>query len=346
MNQQVRLKHTWMVTLSVALSLIVSIISGMTQADVTQSDKQKYDIEQDLHNTVAYTFEKPDEEAETIKLQWTDEETGLKLFGIDDIVRFDWDKQIFELTRPAAMNILANLNGLSKKFIIADDDRIIYQGTFVSPLASMTFHGPIIMMSLLDENSIQPPLFEIQDGYPPSKSSESDQRFSKRLKEALDKAGLSGKIDTNNPPAPIKKDSYGWFGEKGKLRAWVDVFPETFRIGESACVHLHFTGSDYLEKPDCIIGVNTFFAANKGKFKYTTDRIFPTRKDEWKNIYIMEVNPWTADEGSVDKTAIPGSAEVSFEMCIRNINTNGNSFSEPIESIKTDPIQIVILPEK
>jgi len=281
-------------------------------------------------------------------LRWVDEETGQKLFDLDDIVRFDWDKQIFELTRRKAMDLLANLKGLGQKFKVADNTAVIYQGTFVSPAASMTFHGPVIVRSLPYEKSIQPPLFKIQDGYhSPSRESEPDLRFSEQLKKALRQANLLGEIDVNNPPAPIEKDSHGWFGKKGGLRVWVDVFPETFRLRDLARVHLYLTGGNYLNIPGYVVEVNATLVANNGNFEYSTNRIFPAHKDDRKSIYIMGMNPWVSKKDSKYINAEAGPANLIFKVSTRKIIDGKKMlYSEPVESVNTGPINVAILSQE
>jgi len=278
-------------------------------------------------------------------LKWMNEESGEELFNIDDIVRFDWDKQIFELTCPAAMNFMAKLASVGvegRKFIVKDGRSVIYKGTLVTPISSIACQGPVIRDPILPDD-IQPPLFKIGGGYP-TDFEKGDMRFSERLKQALEQADMLGEIDVNNPPASIKKDSYGWFGEKDGLRVWVDVFPETFQLGGLARAHLHLTGSNYLHTVGYVVDINATVIADNDKFKYSTNRIFPTHKDGWKNVYAVGINPWNPDEDSVDKIAKPGPAEITFEICVRKIVDSDKSlYSEPVESVKAGPIQVDIL---
>lgn len=274
--------------------------------------------------------------------------SGPKMFGIDDIIRFDWDRQIFELTRSAAMDFMARLGSVGvkgDKFILKKDGQlIIYEGTLVTPLSSFAFVGPVIGDSLPDDN-VKPPLFEIRGGYP--KFAEGDSRFSERLKEVLQQAGVLAEIDVNNPPPSIESVTHGWFGEKDRLKVLVEVFPETFRLQELARVHIHSTGGDYISTSAYVVDVSATLVANKGKFKYSTKRIFPAHEDGWKNIYIMGMNPWVSVGDSIDKIAEQGPAEISFDICLRKIIDEDKSlYSEPIESLKTGLINVVILPQE
>ena len=99
-------------------------------------------------------------------LRWVDEETGQKLFDIDDVVRFDWDKQIFELTKQSAMDFMAELGSLGvhgRKFILKDGQVIIYKGTLVTPASSIACLGPVIRNPILpdDINTTAPHDYEL-----------------------------------------------------------------------------------------------------------------------------------------------------------------------------------------
>ena len=137
-------------------------------------------------------------------LQWVDKETGEILFDIDDIIRFDWEKQIFELTRSAAMDFMARLGSVGvegRKFILKDGMMIIYEGTLVTPASSFAFAGAVIRGPLPDDN-VRPPLFEIGGGYPED-IARGDSRFSERLKKSIEQPILLSEIDLNKTPAPI-----------------------------------------------------------------------------------------------------------------------------------------------
>jgi hypothetical protein len=131
------------------------------------------------------------------KVQWIDVENGEVLFDIDDIVRFDWEKQIFELTRSSAMDFMAELGtvGVQGRKFIVRDGQTIYEGTLVTPFSSFSFHGPVIKSTLPDDR-IEPPLFRIDGGYP-TDFEKGDTRFSERLKKALEQVGVLGEIDSH-----------------------------------------------------------------------------------------------------------------------------------------------------
>ncbi|MCH8119640.1 MAG: hypothetical protein IIC00_07925 [Planctomycetes bacterium] len=271
--------------------------------------------------------------------------SGPKMFDIDDIVRFDWDQQVFELTRQSAMDFMTKLTGLDSQFEVQLGNDIVYSGSLVSWVSSITYTHPVIMFPE-SIGGLKPPLFEIDAAYPEGFAKE-DLRFSERLKKSMEQARVLGEIDVNNPPPPIQRITHGCFGEKEGLRVLVEVFPETFRLRELARAHLNLTGGNYLSTSAYVVDVNTTLVANKGKFMYSTKRIFPAHEDGWKNIYIMGMNPWVSVEDSIDKIAKPGPAEISFDICLRKIIDEDKSlYSEPIESLKTGPINVVILPQE
>ncbi len=137
-------------------------------------------------------------------MRWVDSLTEEKLFDANDIVRFDWDKQVFELTRPAAMDFMTKLTRLDRKFDVVIENDILYSGSLVSPFSSKTYPHPVIVLHYPHPDSPvpAPPLFEIQKYY--GEDLGEDVRFSEDLKKALSKADVLAEIDLNNPPEPIK----------------------------------------------------------------------------------------------------------------------------------------------
>jgi beta-lactamase regulating signal transducer with metallopeptidase domain len=272
-------------------------------------------------------------------LQWVDDETGRTLFTGEDIIRFDWEQQIFELSRRRAMDLLANQNKLSREFTLSDHMGVVYRGTFVNSLASMTFHGPVIVVDNIVKN-IQPPLFRIDGGYP--QGPERDEiRFAERMKMALADAGVLSEIDLTKPPAPFKRIMSEWAGAKEGPRVLVELFPETFQIGEMARIHLHFAGGKYLGKGVDTLEIKLTLRASNGKFERSLQRVYPIRQEAaWKKVHVWEMMPWgepTPD--SPNNGAVPGPAEISIQvLTLENW--------APIDLIEIDPIKVTILPEK
>ncbi|MHC4314879.1 MAG: HEAT repeat domain-containing protein, partial [Planctomycetota bacterium] len=277
-------------------------------------------------------------------LGWVDDETGQMLFTVRDIVRFDWEQQVFELSRRRAMDLLANQYGLSRPFRVYDSSGVIYRGTFVSSAASMTFDGPVIVVGSIIKN-IQPPLYRIDGGYP--QGPERDEiRFSERMKMALADAGVLCEIDLTKPPAPFTRIMSEWAGEKEGPRVLVELFPETFQIGEMARIHVHFVGGKHLSEDAHVIKVNATVKANNGEFEYTVQRIFPIGRDGWKKAYVLESMPWGPVLASPDAYAKPGPAEVSVQVSTkRTLYTKMGSYSDLIDTIKIRPMKVTMLPQ-
>ncbi len=309
-----------------------------------QADTKKTSIEasQEKRATVQ-ALKSEDRRLEEPVLRWADEETGQTLFDIDDIVRFDWKKQIFELTRQSAMDLLSKQTKLYRKFTLINGTETIYSGAFVSHLSSIGFPGPAIFFDGGDLNKIKPPLFEIDNGYPePIAKSEPDPRFSERLKNALERAGVLEEIEPNNPPVPIESITHGWFGEKDGLRALVEVFPETFRPGRGMRIHIHLTNAKYLDE-NHVVDINAMLVSDDGKSKFSTDKIFTSHGSGWKNIYVLEMNPLEAERDLTGKRVKPGLAKLNVEVFTRKIiDKRSKTYSRPIDHLKTDTINIMI----
>lgn len=270
--------------------------------------------------------------------------SGQKMFDIDDIVRFDWDKQILELTRQSAMDFMAEFSLVGvygRKFVLKDGLTVIYEGTLVTPLSSVAFAGPVIRSPLPDDE-IKPPLFKIDGGYPRD-FAKGDSRFSECLKELLQQAGVLADIDVNNPLPPIESITHGWFGEKDGLRALIEVFPETFRLRRQVRMHIHLTGSKNFDE-NHVFDVNATLISKDDKSRFSTKKVFPFQSTGWKNIYVLEMNPWENVEHLRGKMK-PGPAELSVEVSTRKIlDGKTKTYSEPIDHVKTDAINVWIEP--
>ncbi|MBN1456593.1 MAG: hypothetical protein JW912_01930 [Sedimentisphaerales bacterium] len=278
------------------------------------------------------------------KVQWVESQTGEVLFDVDDIVRFDWEKQVFELTRQSAMDFMARLSFLGvrgSKFIVKSGMTVIYEGTLVSPVSSIAVGGPVIQSSILPDD-LKPPLFRIDGGYPRD-FEKNEVRFSERLKKALQQNDVLGEIDLNNPPLPIESTIHGWFGDKEGLRTLIEVFPETFRFGRKFRVYIHLTGAKYLDK-DHIVDVSAKVVQQGGEREFTTEEIFSSHGSEWKNVYVLKINPWDEARGS-SRRLKGGSTKLSLEVSTRKIvNEETKTYSKPIGHVKTDAIDVKIQP--
>ena len=279
------------------------------------------------------------------ELRWADEETGRTLFALEDIVRFDWERQLFELRRRRAMDLLGHACGqLSRPFTVRDGRGVVYRGTFMSPGSSMSFDGPTITI-FPQAGGPAPPLFAIDGGYPaenPS-SGKGKVRFSPRVKAALAAAGVLARIDPARPPEPIRRTSSAWVGRKGRLRIRADAFDETFRIGSPARLHVYFAaGREFTTDAD-LVEIHTTLTANDRRFFCTTDHGRTALKEALgRRVRGIEYRPWGPVYGAKDATAGPGPAELTVRVLLRK-RLGANTYSAAVETWTVGPIKLTIL---
>lgn len=266
------------------------------------------------------------------------------LFDSNDIEVFDWDKQIFQLTRTRAMDLMASKPILYASFAVYDSQGRIYMGYFVSPFYSGAISEPVIIEPFLNYGP-QPPLFAISCGYPGNWGQE-DLRFAPRLHAALDRTGVLGQIDPNDPPIPIERESHGWFGKKGGLRIWIEIFPETLRLGQSSRIHLQVIGTEELNPLDYMLEVDVDLSANQGHYHYTTTRSLYAYGEGWKNIYILNMDPWNPLQDPNNSYDEASPAWIQLTARIRMIlDQETGTLSDPIDSVTTDQIEVTIQPQ-
>jgi len=141
------------------------------------------------------------ETAPPVELSWVDEKTGEVLFTVADIVRFDWERQLFELEHTCSMNLSAWLHTHMRQFrgfVVQDAEGIIYHGRFYSPLSSVGYGGPAIYSEI---GKPARRFFQIHAGYPVG-SKDDQTRFAPRLLAALQKANVLGEITDEDEMAP------------------------------------------------------------------------------------------------------------------------------------------------
>ncbi len=129
-----------------------------------------------------------------VKLEWVERATGDVIFTVQDIEVFDWNRQIFKL-KPEADRKFKEWVKASKtpirQYSLNDSEGIIYLGEIYIDLCTKPSDGPAILLKdpRTEHNPLNPPFYRIREGY------RKDPRFSERLKSALQKAGVLGKID-------------------------------------------------------------------------------------------------------------------------------------------------------
>ncbi|MBL7223638.1 MAG: hypothetical protein ISS72_07285 [Candidatus Brocadiae bacterium] len=301
-----------------------------------------------VHGKVAALFLRYEAKATEARadagLRWVDDKTGRVWFTAGDIVRFDWERQFFELKRRPAMAVMANDLRLKRSFTVRDEEGIIYRGTFMSLVSSSSFRGPTIVTGPVDK-SMRPPLFRIDAGYPGRIEGDPDGRRVPRLRAALDRAGVLGAIDTAKPPKPIERLSSKWSDERGGLRARVELFPETFRIGEKARLHAIVFGRNDAHTTADVVEIHATVEANGGKFGCSTHWTLPLKEMLDERVHPTEWKPWGPVFGSEQATARPGPATLRVQVLTRK-KTGETSYSAALATLEVEPMAITILPQQ
>jgi hypothetical protein len=259
------------------------------------------------------------EPVETQGPVWKDAETGQILFTLDDIVAFDWGDQIFLLDLDAALDFLAWMHpgSLSRELLVEDEEGLIYRALWVSWASSVAFTGiPVYCPSLFGWTRF----FYIAYGYPGSEVADpnEDARFNRRLRAALQRRGVLVDFDPDTISYrrfSIQHISTAWYvcGEDLKIR--VDYFPEVFRSGEEARLHIFFAGGGQTEPSIDSLAVEIKFVANEGRYRSDVrlDNISPLVISE--RIYVCRFQPWKPCPGSVPVVE-SGSARVSLSILL------------------------------
>jgi hypothetical protein len=192
-------------------------------------------------------------------LVWRDAVTGKVWLSVEDIVRFDWERQRFEVTRERAMDMMAADIGLSRRFSVEDGQGAIYKGTAVSLLSSMSYEGPVIV---LGPGST---LYEVSAGYH-LRPGGTDERFAPRLRAALERAHVLGRIDDPSQVKPIEvlAGPGPWLLLAPGLRATEAVFPETFTSGANGRVHVTFLADEGFEPRFDRVSVEMHLTSQEG----------------------------------------------------------------------------------
>jgi hypothetical protein len=254
-------------------------------------------------------------------LRWIDGKSERTLFTAKDITRFDWQRQVFELTRERAMDLEAVLPphmGQWREFEVWDGGKLLYRGRFINPESSIGYAGPTIVYQ---NQKFVPPLLAVQSGYPTG-TNEDQPHLTGETKAAFERAGVLAKIPEDEKPQPISRLSTEWVGQRDLVKVRVEVFPETFRLGEFARAHVFFASDVNKTLPFEVINIYTTVVGGDGKFFCHTDHAFPTPKD-WSDFWqqgvkVLRWKPWGPVYGAEQAEATPGSAEVKVKVVLRD----------------------------
>lgn len=254
---------------------------------------------------------------DTPSLIWVDAETKRILFTSDDIISFDWNKQVFLLKLDATLDMLAWMvphRYQYRKLFVKDCKGVIYKGQWVNRISSMGFAGPTY-------NPFSPnPFFSIQDGYPTRKNDDEkkdDIRFAKRLYAGLKKAGVLHNIDLQREYVGLRIDrvSHSWHDCEKDLGVRVEFFENTFRIGKEARAHIFFAGGDKTPLDIDVFNIDIKLTANKGRFRSDVRLNDIPSSAIIDGIYVCRFKPWKPIPGS--KKIESGTGKISLSILFR-----------------------------
>lgn len=228
-------------------------------------------------------------------LSFVDAENGSILFNLADITRFDWDRQLFELSPARATELLALPVVQRRDFAVKDREGIIYRGRFYrsSTTEGEGYDGSTI---LIDQGPLKQlpasPFFTISGGYPTADGAHKDDRFSPRLQAILAQAGKLSTITDAELPVQRLWSGHTWVGGEQVLKASAVLFPNTFHVGKFAYLHLLlFKGQHPDFAYDKMVVVATC-RANEGNFQSKQDILSITPPLIDNGIYVCKFRPW------------------------------------------------------
>ncbi len=306
--------------------------------------------------------------ADRAAVEWVDVKTGKVLFSGRDIVCFDWDRQVFELTRERAMDLMSLPPMLQRDFVVRDREGEIYRGCFMSALSSSSYDGPTIGSDFFEVEGIRPPLYHIAGGYPGEHGPGAKLRFDPRLRQHLDTAGLLRSIKEGEKVEPVETVFCGWHGEALGRRAAIMFFPETIRMGLDIRLVLRFhktkaaTGSPAERERDARRGItrdpaisqepdrveaHITLRSNDGKSERTRKITVPVENliEGYSSAFPLVVWPWSESGRSVDDLFKPGPAELTVSI-VATRKTDKGIEQIGIWDIPTRQVQILPGPHR
>jgi hypothetical protein len=266
------------------------------------------------------------EEGPVVGPAWKDASTGEILFTIDDVLAFDWEDQIFVLDLDAALGFLAWMvphKYLSRELLLKDEEGLIYQGRWVSPISSVAFFGPVYECGEPAELFGYSQAFRIVDGYPDFATEgpdPGDARYAPRLYAALEDRNLLCDFDPNEGFVGFDIDCVRvvWHECDPGLKIRVEFFPDTFSVDHDARAHVFFSGDPCECLPDIdFLRIDIKFVADKGQYRSDVqiDDI-PAEKVVSDGIYVCRFGPWTPCPGSRPTVEESGTAYVSLSVLL------------------------------
>ena len=255
-------------------------------------------------------------------LIWMDAQTGQTLFTDEDIICFDWDKQVFHLKRDATIDFMTWMvphKFQYRKLIVKDNIGIIYEGQWVSGASSMSFLGPVYSWSN--------PFFTINNGYPNRNtgiSSKDDLRFNDRIKNFLGKTGKLSTIDLDRqyPMLTIDIIDQSWLGCGEDLKVRIEYISNTFIFNGEPRIHIYFAGGEKVLNKINDISIEIKLTADFGKYRSDVNIGNIPSKVISDGLYVWKFKPWIPKPGSL-KIPMPGTSKVSVSLLFNNITKNG-----------------------
>ncbi len=228
-------------------------------------------------------------------LTWVDAQTGATLFSLADIVRFDWDKQLFELT-PALARVLLSLPITQyRDFAVKDNDGVIYRGRLYRSNSHEGYDGSTIVIDQGMKQTIPAaPFFTINGGYPIGGGAHDQERFAARMKMQLDNANVLTPIAESDLPHGLKWMGNSWIGGEQVLCASPGIFPNTVRLGKPAYLHIKFTKGNHPKVQFDRLEVVVTCIEKEQHFTVTQELVSLSSPPLGNEIYVCSFIPWKA----------------------------------------------------
>ncbi|MFO7956802.1 MAG: hypothetical protein R6X33_06845 [Candidatus Brocadiia bacterium] len=249
-------------------------------------------------------------------LHWVDARTGEVLWTDRDILRFDWERQLFELRRPKAIE-LALRRPWQGGLELYDADGLVYWCVLTSGASSVAYARPAVMQ-------FKPglPLLRIAASYPEGWPVEEDLRFDPRLREALDEAGVLAAVPEDDRPERVRVKGLGSVEPAGGPRMWLRFAPETLRGGRETWFALRVSSPEDL--PEDAWGVRVTVRLKRIEGGYFTSDTVSLSKDMFRGrtcVFTMDLfrpglerlaGPWPrpAELSATIALDVPGATEV------------------------------------
>jgi hypothetical protein len=276
-------------------------------------------------------------------LKWIDLESRQTLFTGDDIMRFDWDEQLFELHRDAAINLMMLPPALQREFVVLDgNDNEIFRGNIVSSLSSATYKGPTIVVDPTP-GFPQPPLYSLSSGYP---REQGKARLGAQFRAALNSAGVLADIDRNQLLPPIETRLIEWCAPARGLKIAATLFPETFRVGRDARLLLRIYKDPQFDlRPERLELVISLNLGAKGELITHLTDVPVANLDRQNSVFEWSGKPWLHDLSgeSLEEDLTKDPAVLQIELRALNDTSPGPRI---IEKWVLPPQKIRILPKE